>query len=70
MTNKIIQCEGWRRFGGAFTLGPVKWVQCENEAVVILEVVQDDKKTEQPVCIYCWDEGMSHGIQINSAVPI
>lgn len=28
-----MRCEGYVRKGGVFTFGPVKWVQCENEAV-------------------------------------
>jgi hypothetical protein len=70
MSDEIIRCEGWERHGGMMTLGRPKWTQCENEAVVILEVIQDNGTTEQPVCIYCWNKGMSMGIKINSARPI
>lgn len=64
-----MRCEGWRRNGGAFTLGPVTWKQCENEAVVILEVVQDGKVESLPGCATCWQECIDSGIQINSSRP-
>ena len=51
------RCEGWRRHGGAFTFGPVKWEQCENDATVMLTVIQDGKQTVQPACQECWQEG-------------
>ncbi len=64
-----MKCEGWRRNGAAFTLGPVTWKQCENEAVVILEVVQDGKVESLPGCAICWQECIDSGIQINSSRP-
>jgi len=64
-----MRCEGWRRNGGAFTLGPVEWKQCENEAIVILEVVQDGKVESLPGCAICWQECIDSGIQINSSRP-
>lgn len=62
-----MQCEGWRRYGGAFTFGPVRWEQCKNEAVVILGVVQDGKTDEYPSCRVCWQECIDNGIKINSS---
>lgn len=65
-----MRCEGWRRNGGAFTLGPIRWSQCKNEATVMIEVVQDGKTECQPGCNTCWQECIDRGIQINSVVPI
>lgn len=64
-----MRCEGWRRKGGAFTLGPVKWSQCENEAVVMLRVKQE---TEQglPACMDCWKEAIERGIEILDSRPL
>ena len=64
-----MQCQGWRRYGGVFTFGPVRWEQCKNEAVVNLTVKQ--KKIEiLPACLTCWDECISTGIKIIKAEPI
>lgn len=65
-----IQCEGWRRYGGAFTLGPVKWEQCKNEAVIVLTMKQDGEVQEWPACLDCWIEGQKKGIEIISSKPI
>jgi hypothetical protein len=66
-----MQCEGWRRYGGAFTLGPVTWRQCANEAVVTLEFIQEGKPERMPACMTCWDEATrAAGIQITSATPL
>ena len=35
-----MQCEGWRRTGGAFTFGPVTWDQCENDAIANIKFTQ------------------------------
>lgn len=64
-----MRCEGWRRNGGAFTFGPVKWSQCENNATVILEVVQEEVE-QLPACMVCWQEAIEKGIKINHAKPI
>lgn len=68
--NNVVQCEGWRRRGGMMTLGPVKWSQCENDAIVIVEVVQDGKTTTTPACMICWQEGIERNVQINKVTPI
>ena len=65
----INRCEGWRRYGGVFTFGPVQWVQCENNAIVILTVSQD-KVTRQPSCLDCWEEAIEREIPILSARAI
>jgi hypothetical protein len=64
------RCEGYRRRGGAFTLGPVVWEQCGNDAKVELIIVQDGKKSVVPSCTFCWNEAMSNDkIQVKSAKP-
>lgn len=65
-----IQCEGWTRKGGAFTLGPVQWSQCENNAIVNLEVTQDGKTDTQPSCQECWNTAIEMQIPIASAIPL
>jgi hypothetical protein len=64
------RCEGFRRYGGAFTLGPVRWEQCKNRSVVTLEIVQDGKTQSLPSCATCWSEAIEKKIQIKSATPI
>ena len=64
------RCEGWRRYGGAFTFGPVRWEQCKNLAVVTLTVVQDGITQDMPACMVCWQEALSNGIKVEAAVPI
>ena len=64
-----IRCEGWRRTGGAFSFGPVKWSQCENNAIVMLKVSQKEVK-EFPACIECWNEAIERGIEIIEARPL
>lgn len=66
---KQIQCEGWRRHGGAFTLGLPRWVQCENDACVILTVKQEETE-DMPACMECWNEAKEAGIEIVKAEPI
>lgn len=50
------QCDGWRRHGGLMTFGPVKWVQCTEEATVIIKIVQDNEETIMNACQHCLDE--------------
>ena len=64
-----MRCEGWRRYGGAFTLGPPEWRQCENEAVVMLTVEQE-AVSKLPACGECWKEGIEKGITILKVEPI
>lgn len=59
-----MQCEGWRRYGGAFSFGPVVWRQCDNDAVVVVESEQEGEVTKTPVCMNCWNEGIETGIRI------
>jgi len=66
-----MRCEGWRRHGGIFTLGPVEWEQCSSEAVMLLTVVQAGKITEDlPSCEACRQECQDRGIDILSTKPI
>ncbi len=65
-----MQCEGWRRYGGAFTLGPVTWRQCTNEAIVTLTVTQDGKTEQLPACLECWNEAVENNITISAAIPV
>lgn len=68
---KAPRCEGWRRHGGAFTFGPVRWEQCRNDAVVLLTVEQGGEVLkDSPACAVCWEEGRSRGIKQLDAKPI
>lgn len=64
-----MRCEGWTLPGSFMTLGPRTWRQCENEAVVMLEVEQE-KVEKQPACTDCWKKGIEKGIKILSVEPI
>lgn len=65
-----MKCEGYRRYGGAFTLGPVKWEQCTNEATVNITFVQDGKEHTLPGCLECWQECIENKLDIKSVNPI
>ena len=65
-----MRCEGYRRYGGVFSFGPVLWEQCPYEAVVILTVVQDGEEQDIPGCMKCWQECLEKGIQIIKVTPI
>jgi len=68
---KKIQCEGYRRRGGVFTLGPVSWSQCSNQATVQLTVTQERQTKTFPACEVCWKEALhSSAIKIKKAVPV
>ena len=64
-----MRCEGWTRKGGAFTWGTPIWSQCENDAIIMLEVEQE-KIEKQPACIDCWKKGIKKGIKILSVEPL
>ncbi len=53
------RCEGFRRYGGAFSFGPVTWKQCENDATVSMNVVQDGVEQRFLACHTCWVEAYS-----------
>jgi hypothetical protein len=63
------QCEGWRRYGGAFSLGPTKWKQCTENAIVMLTVKQE-KEEELPACNMCWKEAIEKEIKILKVIPL
>lgn len=60
------RCEGWRRNGGAFTLGPVEWRQCENRAMALLTTADG----VFPACRVCWAEAGALDIEILEAVEL
>ncbi len=64
-----MQCEGRRRYGGAFSFGPPVWKQCENEAIVMLTVKQEKVDT-LPACLKCWNEAVEKGIHIMDVKPL
>ena len=67
-----MQCEGQRRYGGAFSMGRPVWKRCENEAVATLFVRQDKQKRSKPMpsCMKCWSEALTtEGITITRAEP-
>jgi len=64
------QCEGFRRYGGAFTLGPVKWEQCKEEAEFTITVEQDGKPQTLPCCKTCWQEAITAGIRVLKIEPL
>ncbi len=64
-----MRCKGWRRNGGAFTLGPVNWERCPNDAIAMLTIKQE-KVEELPACKTCWLEAKEAGLTILSAAPI
>ena len=64
------RCEGWRRYGGAFSFGKPRWVQCEMAAVVTLRVKQDNVISDQPACLKCWNEAKENKIPIISATAL
>lgn len=69
--SKPIQCEGHRRRGGAFTLGPVQWEQCPNDAVALVTVKQDGTTLkDSPACQVCIDEGKAGGVKYLKMKPI
>lgn len=69
-----MRCKGYVRTGGAFTLGPVKWEQCNHDAVVILTINYGDGPHEKyPACAGCWDnvrKGLDPNSKLVDAEPI
>lgn len=61
------RCEGYRRYGGAFTFGPVRWERCKEDAVVLLTMTQEGKESKLPSCLRCWKEARDYpGIVIKA----
>lgn len=65
-----LRCDAWRRKGGAFTLGPPVWRQCENAAIVLLTIQQEDKLVDSPACVVCWEEGRQAGLKYLDVKPV
>lgn len=65
-----MRCQGWRRYGGVFTFGPVKWEQCTKRAVIMLTVRQEGKTETLPACKECWNETLLTGIKVLASKPI
>jgi len=65
-----MKCQGWRRYGGAFSLGPVRWEQCDRKPVAMLKVRQDGKDKWLAACPECWTECIENEITILEATPI
>jgi hypothetical protein len=66
-----MRCEGWRRYGGMMTLGPVTWRQCEEEGIVSIKVKQDGEIATFPACKICWKEAITDkDIEIIEVVPL
>lgn len=68
--SNLKRCEGWRRYGGAFTLGPVTWEQCKENGIVMLTFERDGKQQTLPACKVCWQEYIDTKLKIISAIPI
>lgn len=64
-----VRCEGWRKRGSVFSFGIPEWIQCENEAIVMLEVKQEEIET-LPACKICWQEAIDRKMKILSVKPI
>jgi hypothetical protein len=65
-----MRCEGYRRYGGAFTLGPVKWEQCKEEATVLITFSNNAGTHVLPGCAKCWAECIENKLNIVSVIPI
>lgn len=73
MKTSAPRCEGYRRYGGAFSFGPARWEQCRETATVMLTMIQDGNTEQQrlPACGMCWAEAArTHEIHIQTAEPI
>lgn len=64
------RCEGWRRHGGAFTLGPVHWEQCASQGAVILTISNGKEIKTLPACKKCWEECIENKLNIIKVTPI
>lgn len=59
-------CCGQRRYGGAFTLGPVRWEKCPETPTVELQIGDD----WLPSCRHCWQECIENNVDIKGSRPI
>lgn len=68
---RLPRCEGYRRHGGAFTLGPVRWAQCINSATMRLRIQQPSGSTvELPACPVCLQECRENKLTILDILPV
>jgi hypothetical protein len=65
-----MKCEGMRRYGGAFTLGPVRWEACKEPAEVMLTVKQEGEVETLPACKTCWKEVIENKIEVLKVEPL
>ena len=70
-----MRCEGWTRHGGAFTFGPVYWAQCDNEAIVNIRFIDNQRSGKGdertlPACKDCWQKCIDNHLEILEVVPI
>tara|TARA_Y100000310_G_scaffold56232_1_gene51603 strand:+ start:31532 stop:31816 length:285 start_codon:yes stop_codon:yes gene_type:complete len=49
-----LKCNGYRRYGGAFTLGNPEWEKCRETPTVMIKV--KNVKKAMPACPHCWQE--------------
>ena len=65
------KCEGYRRHGGAFTLGPVTWTQCKENGIVLLTFKGIEGEVQTlPACNQCWNEFLESGGKVIKVKPI
>ena len=60
------RCMGQRRYGGAFTLGPVRWERCKNPAVFIVDTEDDKGPFRTTICLECWKEAEAEKLPIRN----
>jgi len=67
----VVQCEGYRRYGGAFSFGPPTWQRCVNAALVSLTVRQKSVTEVLPACNVCWKEALENkGVEVLNVMPL
>ena len=67
--NEEMRCEGWTLPGSFMTFDPRTWKQCENDAIVMLTVKQEEVE-KQPACNDCWKKGIEKDIEILQVDPL
>lgn len=65
------ECGGMRRYGGAFSFGPVQWVKCDQKPTVVIQIKQEEGLVENvPACTQCWKECIDKKMNILKVEPI
>jgi len=65
------RCQGWRRYGGVFTIGIPVWEQCKEVGTVMIKFKDEKGVRQLPACPHCWKETMKQeGLKILSVTPI